>query len=271
MNPFPQTGQSASRGYPKDFDVRIPGGGIVRFRAHIWRKKCGDDGYKLGGGKVAEHQGFYFYRHNRLIQDGGWCELIGTNEPHLSLARVEVDIPDRMQTYLKVRSNKAGVDVPASFSDAVFESHARDGTTFSSYLAAAEEVYRRRGAQKARPMLKPGDGIPAGVLAALKGRSARFLAGRSCSVGWGRLTGTGFLEIDHERRRVILNSRYRKMVLRGARGGKTDVPLLRTLLYFTLENLLAGDRVGAVERLRLEAIKASMNAAVRLEKQWAEK
>jgi len=59
------------------------------------------------------------------------------------------------------------------------------------------------------------------------------------------------------------------MLLRGIHGGKTDLPLLRTLLYFVFESLLAGDRIGAVERLRLDAIQASMNAALKLEEQWA--
>jgi hypothetical protein len=268
-NPFPPKGTSGARGFPKDFTVRVPGGGHVTMRAHIWRKKCGDEGYKLGGGKVAEHQGFYFYRHNRLIQDGGWCELIGTNEPHLSLARVEVHIPDGLKAYLRVRSNKAGVDVPATFADAVFKSLARDGTDFRNYIKAAEDVYRRRTDQKARPMLRPGDGIPPDITLALEGRSTRFVRGRACSVVWKHLGGSGFLEVNQEHRRITLNARYRKMLLRGTHGGKTDMPLMRTLLYFTLEGLLAGDRIGSTEKLRLEAIQASTNAAMKLETRWS--
>jgi hypothetical protein len=238
-------------------------------RAHIWRKKSKEEGYKLGGGRVAEHQGFYFFRHDRLIQDGGWSGIIGTNEPHMSLARVEVDIPDALRGYLKVRSNKAGVDVPATFGTAVQAARARDGTTFDDFLQKADEVYRRRGEQRARPMVTPGSGIPAEVCKVLEKRSMRFLRGRKCSVVWERMKGTGFIEVDQENRQIALNSRYRNMLLRGAHGGKTDLPLLRTLLYFVFESLLAGDRIGPVERLRLEAIQASMNAALKLESQWA--
>ena len=61
------------------------------------------------------------------------------------------------------------------------------------------------------------------------------------------------------------------MLLRGAHGGKTDLPLLRTLLYFTFEHILAGMRIGPVERLRVQALQAAMNAALKLEKQWANK
>jgi hypothetical protein len=268
-NPFPPRGATGSSGYPKDFVVQFPGAGRVKMRAHIWRKKSKEEGYKLGGGRVAEHQGFYFFRHDRLIQDGGWSGIIGTNEPHMSLARVEVDIPDALGEYLKVRSNKAGVDVPATFAAAIHAARAREGTSFGDFLQKAEEVYRRRGEQRARPMVTPGSGIPAEVRKALEKRSMRFVRGQKCSVVWKKMKGPGFIHVDQENRQIVLNSRYRKMLLRGAHGGKTDLPLLRTLLYFVFESLLAGDRIGPVERLRLEAIQASMNAALKLEGQWA--
>jgi hypothetical protein len=269
MNPFPPKVSAGAAGYPKNFIVQFPGAGKVTMRAHIWRKKSKEEGYKLGGGRVAEHQGFYFFRHDRLIQDGGWSGIIGTNEPHMSLARVEVDIPDVLRQYLKVRSNKAGVDVPATFGAAVHAARSGDGTSFGNFLQKAEEVYRRRSEQKVRPMVLPGSGIPAEVRKALEKRSIQFLRGQKCSVVWGKVKGVGFLHVDQENRKIVLNSRFRKMLLRGAHGGKTDLPLLRTLLYFLFESLLAGDRIGPVERLRLEAIQASMNAALKLEGQWA--
>jgi hypothetical protein len=269
MNPFPPSGASGARGYPKEIMVDLPDAGKLTMRLHIWRKKSRDEGYKLGGGRVAEHQGLYFFRHDRLIQDGGWCGLIATNEPHMSLARIEVDIPDGLAGYLKVRSNKVGVDVPASFEAAVRDARARDKSSFDDYPNKAEETYRRRGEQKARPMVGPGSGIPNEVRKALEKRAIRFVRGQKCSIVWERSTGEGFIHVDQNNRRIVLNKRYRSMLLRGAHGGKTDLPLLRTLLYFVFETLIAGDRVGSVERLRLQAIQASMNAALKLEARWA--
>jgi hypothetical protein len=260
---------NGAKGFPKNFVAKLPDTGPLTMRGHIWRKKSSDPGYKLG--KVSEHQGFYFYRHDRLIQDGGWCDVIGTTEPHLSLARVEIDIPDRLRGYLKVRSNKAGVDVPATFGDAVFKARARDGMDFQDYIHKAQEIYRYRGKQAARPMLQPGPGVPAEVRNALERESIRFLSGEGCSVVWEKLPGTGLVDIDQDNRRIILNTRHRSMLLRGAHGGKTDLPLLRTLLYFTFEHILAGMRIGPVERLRVQALQAAMNAALKLEKQWANK
>jgi hypothetical protein len=208
--------------------------------------------------KVSEHQGFYFYRHDRLIQDGGWCDVIGTTEPHLSLAPVEIDIPDRLRAYLKVRSNKAGVDVPATFGDAVFAAKARDGMDFRGYIRRAEEIYRYRGKQTARPMLQPGPGVPAEVRNALERESIWFLPGEGCSVIWEKLPGNGLVDVDQINRRIVLNTKHRSMLLRGAHGGKTDLPLLRTLLYFTFESILAGMRIGPVERLRIQALQGQV-------------
>ena len=268
LNPFPLSDRNGASGYPKTLIAKPPRLPPLTMRAHIWRKKSGDEGYKLGGGRVAEHQGFYFYRHDRLIQDGGWSDLIGTNEPHMSLARIAIDIPDSLQKYLKVRSNKDGVDVPATFADAVFAAKARDGTSFRAYLEKAESVYRTKGELKPRPMLKPGEGIPAGVRKALEGHDIPMFRGAGCSVSWGKTDHGAFVEVNHDEREIKLNVRYRKLLLRGAHGGKTDLPLVRTLLYFVFENALSGERLGKVERLRVEAIQAAMNAAMKAERTW---
>jgi hypothetical protein len=77
------------------------------------------------------------------------------------------------------------------------------------------------------------------------------------------------VDIDLSERAIVLNSRFRKMLLRGAHGGKTDLPLMRTLLYFVLESIMSGARIGAAEKRRLEAIQACMSAALQLEEEWA--
>ena len=104
---------------------------------------------------------------------------------------------------------------------------------------------------------------------AIEKQSLQFVRGRKCTIRWSRKKGAGFIHIDQENREIILNDRYRKMLLRGAHGGNADLPLLRTLLYFVFERLLAGQRIGPVERMRLEAIQASADAALKLEAQWA--
>jgi hypothetical protein len=262
--PFPV--EEAVKGYPKKFKVSIPGHGELTLTASIWPRKSTALGYKLGTGKVAEHQGFYFYRRNRLIQEGGWNGWRPTTEPHASLARVAVDIPDGMGKYLKVRSNKEGVDVPASFSECLDMAKAKDGTTLDEYFDLAETIYRTRGEQTEKPILRPGKGIPRPVQMALERQNVPFKRGNGMSIVWGRVAGTNVFEIDRENDVVTLNERYRKVLNRGETGA-ADVPVIRTLIYFLLSPTLERERGGVAEDGKLRAIQAALIEAVRMERQ----
>ncbi|MDX2015631.1 MAG: ATP-binding protein [Myxococcaceae bacterium] len=268
INPFPRA--SAHKGYPKTFVVEIPQHGKLKLVGHIWPRKVSEIGYKLGTGKVAEHQGFYFYRHDRLIQAGGWNGFKSTTEPHLSLARVEIDIPDGMGAYLKVRSTKAGIDAPSSFADFVQNATAEDGTTLSEYAELAEQIYRTRGEHTERPLLMPGKGIPKPVQEALEKAGVEFKRGSGKDgmiIVWGRVTGKKFFELDRENDIVTLNDRYRKILNHNGRGGAADVPVVRTLLYFLLAPTLERERGGVAEDAKLNALQSALVAAANLERE----
>lgn len=265
ISPFPA--HSAAKGYPKRFSTDVPGGKL-QLVAHIWPKRSHDLGYKLGG-KAAEHQGFYFFRHGRLIQAGGWNGWRANGEPHFSLARVEVDIPDNLAAYLKVRSNKAGIDVPESLADALDKAIAADGTTLRQFVDKAEEVYRTKVEHSEKPMMQPGKGIPRRVRIALEKSGIPLNTDDSpegMSIVWGRVPGTQFFAIDRESDTLTLNDRYRSTLNKGARGGATDVPVIRTLLYFLFEATLSRKVGGVAEDARLDALQDALVAAMKLEK-----
>lgn len=263
--PFPKKGHTASIKYPKVFNLKIPQGGKVQLVGHIWKKKSSEDGYKLGGGKVADHQGFYFFRNDRLITDGGWCDIIGTCEPHLSLARVEIDIPERLEKYIRVRSNKDGVDIPHSFATSVFKSKAKDGLTFEKYLQEAEELYRKKGDLKPKAVIRPGFGIPVKVKEVLQKCKVPFLNGRELQIDWKKTTSRSFVDINSAKREIHLNKMYRKDLLGKKKGSKTDFPLLRTLLYFIFEPILNGEKIGPLEKIKVSAIKGALTEALKNE------
>ncbi len=269
IDPFPKS--EAKKGFPKIFVAEIPGHGKLKLRASIWPRKSTDLGYKLGTGRVAEHQGFYFYRHDRLIQAGGWNGFKSTTEPHLSLARVAIDIPDGMGEYLKVRSTKAGVDAPASFADFIQAAVSADGMTLPQYAELAEEIYRTRGEHAEKPMLLPGKGIPKPIQIALEKEGVRFKRGSSGADGmtivWGRVTGKAFFTLDRENDIVTLNERYRKILNKGANSGAADVPVVRTLLYFLLAPTLERERGGVAEDAWLDALQTALVTAANLERE----
>jgi hypothetical protein len=262
LNPFPGKDVPTPGGWPKLFTTVVPPKGTLQMRCHIWPKRSVHPGYKLGGGRVAEHQGFYFYRHRRLIQDGGWNGYIGTNEPHLSLARVEIDIPDAVHDYLRVRPSKAGVDTPPSFSDQVDKAKSADGMTFKEYLEQAEKIYRVRPQKPQKPILKPGEGIAASVKDTIIKNHDKFIRGQGVAVVWGAMDGDDLFQLDRDGCMIIMNEAYRETVIgEGQRGAGTDAPILRTSLYLLLEPFLRKEKDGAVMKQNLDLFKEALRSA----------
>src|SRR5262249_5620090 len=142
VNPFgyPESGDPH---YPRQFNIDLGDPGTLKALAHIWPKKSTSIEYKLGSGKVAERQGFYFYRNDRLIQAGGWNGVINQDdEPHLSLARVEISLPPQMDDAFGLKVQKSSVEVPANFADAVDASRAGN-LSFEGYRSDARKTYGR--------------------------------------------------------------------------------------------------------------------------------
>lgn len=116
------------RSYPRRFVLNISGVGSLSVGAHIWPRRSRQPGYLLGGGKVAQRQGFYFYRNNRLIQAGGWNGWREDAEPHLSLARALVDFPGSYDRAFGLNVQKSAVAVPAGFLEALTTATSEGGS-----------------------------------------------------------------------------------------------------------------------------------------------
>lgn len=54
-------------------------------------------------------QGFYVYREGRLIQDGGWMDVFGANEPHTSLLRIEFDFGFELDEAFRIDVKKSRI------------------------------------------------------------------------------------------------------------------------------------------------------------------
>ena len=167
LDPFSYPMPGAT-GYPKEFRISIPGTGHLAATAHIWPARAKGPGYKLGGGAVSRRQGFYFYRNDRLIQAGGWNNYRDDAEPHLSLARVAIDIPRGMESFFSIRFSKSGVDAPLSFVNAVQSATSDDGTTFAAYIERAIDVYRAKASSTIKPVVPAGPGLRPGVRKAIR-------------------------------------------------------------------------------------------------------
>jgi hypothetical protein len=256
---------SGATGYPKKFRVSIPGTGHLDATAHIWPARAKSPGYKLGGGAVSRHQGFYFYRNDRLIQAGGWNNYRDDAEPHLSLARVAIDIPRSLEKFFSIRFSKSGVDSPLSFVSAVQSATCTDGTTFADYIDRAIEVYRARARPALRPIIPPGAGLSVGVRKAVRNNFPVIPREEEIIIKWERLPPDQFFEIDRDERVLVLNSIYRRAVLAGRAASRADAPLVKSLLFLLVNDMFRTQRESAVEKAIIAAYQAVLVSAARSE------
>jgi hypothetical protein len=238
LDPFayPQAGAS---GYPKKIPIAMPHAGKLVLECHIWPPNSNELGYKLGGGKVSARQGFYFYRNDRLIQAGGWNQCRDDDsEPHLSLARVKVDLPPSMDDAFKLDIKKSSVEPPPSFVPLVLAA-AHGSASFKDFTADAYAAYRKKQEERSSATTYvPGKGLSAEVRTTAK----RLLSGgagkpiEALAFAWTELDPDIFVDVDRDSRTMRLNTLYRKKLAVSSGGATGDFAVVKILLFLMLED-----------------------------------
>ncbi|MFF4560957.1 ATP-binding protein [Streptomyces sp. NPDC001435] len=252
--------------YPRRFAASVPATGDVSLQAHIWTPKSNVDEYKAVG-SVIDRQGFYFYRHNRLVQAGGWNNF-RQPEQHLSLARVAVDLPHGTNDVFRLTVKKAGVETSSEFTSALEKAADSDGRTFLDYLTAADKVYRdarKRSGTARKPVIPPGKGFDPAVRETIADELPAIPYEEPISVRWQKLDNSFFFDIDRESRTITLNQRYRPAILGGRRGGLNDAPLLKSLVYILLHDVFEKEYSGSREKDNLQLWQSILVSAARAE------
>lgn len=228
----------------------------------MWPANSVQPQYKLDG--ASARQGFYFYRNDRLIQAGGWNGWRETQEPHLSLARIRVNLPTTQDSHFSLDVKKCGINTPPMFPIALQSAVFADGTRFEDYLRTAEAVYRKRLAvTNSDYPLVPAQGLPRKVQKVVQRRLLPDGGkSRDLAICWKRMDSDVFFEIDRENETLFLNSRYRRVVLRGSSGSKNDAPLIKSLLFFLLADDFESQRITKKKKERLETMNAVLVSAV---------
>jgi hypothetical protein len=266
LDPFgyPKPGK---RGYPKVFRLTDESCGDLELTAHIWPKNSKLDQYRLDGS--AGRQGLYFYRNDRLLHGGGWCHSREDAEPHLSLARVAIDLPKSWQSVIRVRFNKSGVEVPASFGDSLLAAKSVQGNRpFSRYVDDAGAIYRDKSGSTPvlKKILPPGGGIPSAVRGEI-GNSFPLHRLPPVEIVWKDLPSNTFFTVNRSPRRpaITINKKYRRAILAERHATGVDAPMLKALLFLTLQEHCSKARVTAKDRLYLNALNRILVQAARSE------
>ncbi|MBK8541818.1 MAG: ATP-binding protein [Ardenticatenia bacterium] len=217
---------------------------------------------RFPGGTPLKWQGFYFYRHRRLLQAGGWNE-IALDENDLQLARVEVDVSDELSEFLTMNPEKTGVIIGQKLVDAIRTTQTPDGWDWESFLNDArgmDRKSRKRSRDRAKA-IPPGRGFTPRLKRAITSELT-FISGEDpIDFRWDKIEDGAFFAVDREQRTVRLNRDYRRLVIGDSNGSLNDAPLVKTLLYLLVEKLFHGQFFGTRDKDNLDLWRELLTAA----------
>lgn len=258
--------QSGNGEFPSQLAVEDEYGDRLSMTAHIWPPNSDLPNYRLPGG-ANSRQGFYFYRNNRLIQGGGW-NGIREAEPHLSLARLEIDMAPDFDVDISLDVKKVEIQLPPALVSAIQTAKNSSGTDFKKYLALADRAYRTRKVTDAELPLIPSSGIPAKLSGFLhdklriKGTSRH----RDLQIEWGDFEDDSFFDFDRDKGKLYLNRAYRRHLLHGLAGSSADIPVVKCLLFLLLRDAILSQRTGSRIREHIEQLNRILVEAVKYER-----
>lgn len=254
---------SGHPGYPKTI-VAEAGALAVSMACHIWPAKSDVTGFRFGTKSGESFQGFYIYRHDRLLQIGGWSDAAHEG-PARQLARVLIDDDSdngALGTLLTMNPEKSGMKFEPSFQDAIASAVSADGTTFIEFLQDAETTYAEANKRNTgrRPAVRPDKGLPPAVRKRV-GSELPMIDGESIDLKWRLMPQGDFLDVDFAARTLWLNARYRSLF--APQGGSlNDAPLVKTLLYLLAHHIFEGRQLGSRDKDEIALWKSLLGAAV---------
>lgn len=255
---------SGAPGYPMDLLLRLEGGSAV-LSAHLWSaRERSAPGFVLDERGPLDTQGLYVYRHDRLLQAGGWADL-AIREPDLGRARISLDLVPAMKGHVAINPEKTGVVLDATLKDAIHRARSADGHGLSDLLAAARDESRESRKREARPIVvvEPRGGLPAGVIEAFAEAADLAPGQEPVDLRWSMLPEDEFFRADPQDRRLSLNARYREAIIGRRSLSPDDAPLIKALLYLLVNDHFAADIRGSRLKRLEEAWQHVLVAAAR--------
>lgn len=260
-------------GYPQDFDVRLDDGSApVRVRAHLWPARSRDANFLLDRPSADELQGFYVYRHDRLLQVGGWSD-VRTPRPQWGTARLEVHLLENAERAVTINPEKSGVTFHPSLSRAMEKALGTiTGDTFTAYLQHAEGLDRQSRSRTAHPVtvVRPGVGLSDTVLTGYDEAVEYDDATPAVDIRWRLLPPDQVFRVDRDEHVLMLNARHRAALAGPDESSLNDAPVFKTLMHLLLNSYFEGDHLGPREKREIAAWQAVLLAAVQDQKDGLE-
>lgn len=257
--------RSGAPGYPRALEITLEGVDVpLTATAHIWPGGSQLPAFRLLGRPGREHQGLYFYRHDRLLQVGGWNGVTFEKRDY-ELGRLVIDIRDDVQMFVTINPEKSGLALTAPFEAALRESRFTDGGGgFADYLADLEGQSKQSRTRQRRPvvLVEPGFGIPGSVVDVIDETVQISDDADPIEIRWRSLAPDRVFEVDIDEHRLNLNARMRETLVGHKSRDAEDAPVIKVLFHLLMSKTFESTWLGPAERQRLEAWNDILVAAV---------
>lgn len=258
--------RTGADGFPDDLQIAMPDGSTpVLAVAHVWPSGYQGPDYKIVGDPGADHQGFFVYRRDRLIQIGGWCGLWAPR-PDWGLARVELDLTEAADRHVTINPEKSGLELSADLRRALESAVcAHNRLTFAQYLqrAAGEDRLSRTRRKHPVAVTEPVGGLPASVIDGYRDAVEMRPEAGIVEIRWAILPTDKVFHVDLENRQLQLNLHYRDSLVGYHSLHPDDAPIIKTLLHLLTEQYFAGVQLGQRAKREIAAWNHVILVAVR--------
>ena len=209
--------RSGDPGYPKDLLASSEAGGVI-LHCYIWPAGSDSHLFKLDERSAERGQGFYLYRHDRLLAHGGWANVTQEHKRRKLASGRDRD-RRRFRTFLNVgREVRCSVlrrsrschrdsrrrrrsDIRRVLADRRSRVH---GFQSEDDQASADASSWQRNSPRCKRALD---------------REVELLEGEEpVQIKWRRSNTDDFCDVDRANRTLWLNSAFRPHVLKGSQG-----------------------------------------------------
>lgn len=232
LNPFDFIVWGAT-GYPTRISGEIGNGESVGVTCYILPPFSKSPSALIMGKQRREWQGFYVYRHDRLLHWATWLGLESEQKLDLQLARVVLDLDDVPDGLVSINPEKRGVVFAPDFVEAIESGTDSSGRSFRNFLDDAQQVMKNANTRerKLKPLAPISTGLPADVLESIAETFGTRPGESAIKLAWKMMSSDKFFEFDLSSRAVWLNAGYRAK-LEGDYGG---AELTLALIYLLVE------------------------------------
>lgn len=258
---------SGHEDFPLMIEKSLPKVGAIGLECFIIPPHSRSENARIMGQDRSEWQGLYVYWRDRLVHFADWAGL-ATAKKEYSLARVRIELNDRVRELVTMNPSKTGVVLKPIFANAVSAAvDSSESYTLDKYLTLAREQLKgsNRRPAKVSPITRVGSGLPEEVVERIENTLGWRDAQHKLTVDWGFVPQGQLFEVDFAKRSIRLNSRYRVFLSATEANRHEDAPIVRTLLFLLLESYFKGGHLKQQTRDQVQGFQEILAAATEVQ------